>query len=152
MRWAVAELRKAGIAADVQRGRDGRYYISVDEGDSEPAAGTLAPMMAPPAGGSGAGSVANMKDILVPLAAAAVGVYLLVTGAWVLGLVFLGAAVAMYLIASAMNAMHGHAVRSGNAWGQRSLWVLGLVVAVGFVALVVGYNSWIVYLAPMIGR
>ena len=152
VRWAVAELRKAGIDASVQRGPGGQYYITVEDDDHDWAAGTLAPVMAPPARGSGGQSVADIKDILVPIAAGAVGVYLLITGAWVLGSVFIVGAVVMWLIASAMNAMHGRAVRSRNPWGQRVLFLLGLLFAVGFVALVFGYNTWIAYLAPMIGR
>lgn len=46
VRWAVAELRKAGIDASVQRGPGGAYYITVDDDDHDWAAGTLAPMMA----------------------------------------------------------------------------------------------------------
>lgn len=46
VRWAVAELRKAGVAADVQRGPDGRYYITVEDDDHDWAAGALAPVMA----------------------------------------------------------------------------------------------------------
>lgn len=46
VRWAVAELRKAGIDASVQRGPGGAYYITVDDDDHEWAAGTLGPVMA----------------------------------------------------------------------------------------------------------
>jgi hypothetical protein len=47
VRWAVAELRKAGIDASVQRGPGGAYYITVDDEDHDWAAGTLAPVMHP---------------------------------------------------------------------------------------------------------
>src|SRR5690606_2112725 len=46
VRWAVAELRKAGIDASVQRGPGGQYLITVEDDDHDWAAGTLEPVMA----------------------------------------------------------------------------------------------------------
>jgi len=134
MRWAVAELRKAGIDASVQRGPGGQYIITVDDDDHDWAAGTLAPMMAPPAArneGSG------IKDWIAPGLAALAAGYFALSGLWMLAGVFLGAGAIMRAVFWLQDAMHVRAVRSRNPWGARLLWVVGLGAAVLFVYVAV---------------
>lgn len=142
VRWAVAELRKAGIEADVQRGPGGQYYISVDEGDHDWAAGTLGPVMAPPtvrneAGGSG------IKDWIAPGLAALAAGYFALSGLWMLAGVFLGAGAIMRVIFWLQDVVHVRAVRSRNPWEARLLWAVGLagVALFGYAAMTVGALS-----------
>ena len=79
VRWAVAELRKAGINADVQRGPGGAYYITVDDDDHDWAAGTLGPMMAPPTMRNGRG--VNLSATFVSIAVGAGILWLVLSGA-----------------------------------------------------------------------
>ena len=142
VRWAVAELRKAGINADVQRGPGGAYYITVDDDDHDWAAGTLGPMMAPPTM-RGESSGNGIKDWIAPGLAACAAAYFALSGLWMLAGVFLGAGAIMRAVYWLQDVAHGRAVRSRNLWGARLLWVAGLAGAALFVyvAITVGALS-----------
>ena len=142
VRWAVAELRKAGINADVQRGPGGAYYITVDDDDHDWAAGTLGPMMAPPTM-RGESSGNGIKDWIAPGLAALAAAYFALSGLWMLAGVFLGAGAIMRAVYWLQDVAHGRAVRSRNPWGARLLWVAGLAGAALFVyvAITVGALS-----------
>lgn len=142
VRWAVAELRKAGIDASVQRGPGGQYYITVDEPDREYAAGTLGPMMAPPTM-RGESSGNGIKDWIAPGLAALAAAYFALSGLWLLAGVFLGAGAIMRAVFWLQDVAHARAVQSRNPWGARLLWVAGLAGAALFVyaAITVGALS-----------
>lgn len=142
VRWAVAELRKAGIDASVQRGPGGQYFITVEDDDHDWAAGALAPMMAPPtARNEGSGS--GIKDWIAPGLAALAAAYFALSGLWLLAGVFLAAGAIMRAVYWLQDVMHVRAVRSRNPWGARLLWVVGLGVAVlfAYAAMTVGALS-----------
>ena len=134
VRWAVAELRKAGIDANVQRGPGGQYFITVEDDDHDWAAGTLAPMMAPPTMRSGASGGSGIKDWIAPGLSVLAAAYCALSGLWLLAGVFVGAGAIMRLIFWLQDVAHARAVRSRNPWEARLLFVAGLV----FVALFFG--------------